>query len=100
MIEKCCICGNPYNENQLYNGVCTECIGQHRYDIDLCYNIGEKQTVSININGFLAKIFDAADIEEILREKLDEYNYKCLIDCRKFIIENIEDFKTHRKEGT
>ena len=87
---KCAVCGSEHLEDELFGGVCGECIDEYRKDFNSCYEIskGEKQT--IEINALLASLFDAGDIEQILKEYVIE---KCKdVDCTPFIDENIEWF--------
>ena len=83
----CEICGSEHLKEELYSGVCEECIDEHRKDFDSCYEIslGEKET--ININSLLASLFEPSDIEAIL---INHIKTNCPdIDCSKYIDNDI-----------
>ena len=81
----CEICGSEHLEEDLIGGVCDDCIDKHRYDIDMCFKVGKNDTENIEINCFLASIFDKTEIEEILFRELKEAEKCRKIDCEKFI---------------
>lgn len=82
---RCEICGSEHLEDELNGGVCDECIEEYRYDVDMCYKIGECDTDAVELNCFLASIFDKEEIEEILLKELKEAQKYRQIDCEKFI---------------
>lgn len=87
---KCAVCGSEHLEDELFGGVCGECIDEYRKDFNSCYEISKGEKQSIEINSLLASLFDAGDIEQILKEYVIE---KCKdVDCTPFIDENIEWF--------
>lgn len=87
---KCKVCGGEHLDEELFGGVCEECIDKYRKDFDSCYEISMGQKDEIKINYLLASLFDASKIEAILIEHIksnDPY-----IDCSKFIDEDISWF--------
>ena len=76
-------------EHELENGFCKECREAYRYDVDMCHRIGAHEKEPVSINCFLASVFSAEDIEEILFEVLKKAEK---VDCKKFIEENPDWF--------
>jgi hypothetical protein len=83
--KQCKICGSEHLKDELDGGVCEECIEKYRYDVDMCFNIGSKDTIEIELNGFLASMFDKQEIEEILLKELKEAQKCTPIDCNEFV---------------
>lgn len=81
----CAICGSEHLEEELSGGVCDECIDEYKYNIDMCYKIGSNDTDKVELNCFLASMFDKGEIEEILFEELAKTNKYNAIDCENFI---------------
>lgn len=85
----CDICGSEHLEDELNGGVCEDCIYEHRYDIETCFNIGANDPADIKINCFLSTMFSNKDIECILMKILRDSAKTNKVDCRKFIRGNI-----------
>lgn len=83
----CEICESAHLENELYGGVCIECIDGYRKDAEMCFKVSEGEKEQIKINAFLASIFDENDIEHILYEIVK--SEKGSLDCSKFIDEDL-----------
>lgn len=85
----CDICGSEHLEEDLNGGLCDECIDKYKHDVDMCYKIGAGDTEAIELNCFLASMFDKEEIEEILFRELKEREkyIKEFVrnDCEKFI---------------
>lgn len=81
----CSICGSEHLEEELSGGVCDECIDEYKYNIDMCYKIGSNDTDKVELNCFLASMFDKGEIEEILFEELAKANKYNAVDCIDFI---------------
>lgn len=81
----CAICGSEHLEEELNGGVCDDCIEKYQHDIDMCFNIGSNDTDNVELNCFLASMFDKKEIEEILFRELKEAQKYRQIDCEKFI---------------
>lgn len=88
----CEVCGVEHSEEDLLYGVCDKCIEERRYDVDMCYKIGENDTEKIELNCFLASMFDVAEIELILFNALKEAQKIEKVDCNEFINQDISWF--------
>ena len=87
---QCAVCGSEHLEDELFGGVCSECIDEYRKDFNACYEISIGETKEIKINALLASLFDVSDIEQILKEYIRE-KWKD-VDCSQFIDEDIQWF--------
>lgn len=83
--QQCQECGEWYTENELFSGLCENCIDAYKNDIKTCYEIGAKSLEEIEINSFLAEIFSKHEIEEILFRELKESNKIKSVDCSNYI---------------
>lgn len=81
----CKICNSECFEDELESDVCSECIEKYQYDIDMCFKIGANDTDKVELNCFLASMFEKEEIEEILFKKLKEEEKYKRVDCKKFI---------------
>lgn len=81
----CSVCDEKYCESQVIGDACDSCVEKYKNDIDMCYRIGEKDTDKVEINCFLANMFDAEDINRILYDVLLASSKKNKIDCTPFI---------------
>lgn len=87
---QCAVCGSEHLEDELFGGVCSECIDEYRKDFNSCYEISIGETKEIKINALLASLFDVSDIEQILKEYIRD-KWKD-VDCSQFIDEDIQWF--------
>lgn len=87
---QCAVCGSEHLEDELFGGVCSECIDEYRNDFNACYEISIGETKEIKINALLASLFDVSDIEQILKEYIRD-KWKD-VDCSQFIDEDIQWF--------
>ena len=87
---QCAVCGSEHLEDELFGGVCSECIDEYRKDFNACYEISIGETKEIKINALLASLFDVSDIEQILKEYIRD-KWKD-VDCSQFIDEDIQWF--------
>jgi reverse gyrase len=87
---KCKVCGGEHLDEELFGGVCEECINEYRKDFDSCYEISIGEKEEIKINSLLASLFDAGDIEAILVEHIKKNMPD--IDCSDYIDNDIERF--------
>ena len=87
---QCADCGSEHLEDELFGGVCSECIDEYRKDFNACYEISIGETKEIKINALLASLFDVSDIEQILKEYIRD-KWKD-VDCSQFIDEDIQWF--------
>lgn len=90
--RQCKMCGGEFLEDELFGGICQDCIDGYSYDIDMCYKIGECDKESIEINSFLANSFRQLEIETILYSVLKEREKIRKIDCKNYIYEDLEYF--------
>lgn len=83
----CCeLCGEPAPE--LFGGVCLNCIDSKRFDADFCLSL-DSRTEEVEINAFLASVFEPSEIENILRRELSKIE---TVDCSKFIDGDVDWF--------
>ena len=82
---RCAVCFSEHLEDELSGGVCEECIENYQHDIDMCLKAGANDTSEIELNCFLASMFDKEEIEEILFRELKEAEKYRQIDCGRFI---------------
>ena len=87
---QCAVCGSEHLEDELFGGVCSECIDEYRKDFNACYEISIGETKEIKINALLASLFDVSDIEQILKEYIRDKLKD--VDCSQFIDEDIQWF--------
>jgi hypothetical protein len=86
----CEICGSEHLDDELFGGVCEECIDEYRKDFDSCYEISLGEKEEIKINSLLASLFEPSDIEAIL---IKHIKTNCPdIDCSKYIDNDISWF--------
>lgn len=92
----CVVCGNEHREDDMHSGICEDCITMHGGDIDLCLKIGDRDKEDVEINSFIAHIFDEETINRILTEYVSEYSqnpFSRLSDCcESYMNECIEWF--------
>lgn len=79
----CEVCGSEHLPDELFGGVCEECIDKCRHDVDMCAEVGAENREEVKINSFLLSIFDGKDIEAILFEHLKERFSD--VDCSAYI---------------
>lgn len=99
----CEVCGGAFLADELNEGVCEECIEeeikQYSNDISGCFEIAKNDLKEIEINGFLANMFEVAAIEEILLNHLLERAKTENIDCTEYINEDKEWFVNQVLKG-
>lgn len=81
----CSICGSEHLEEDLNGGLCDECIDKYKNDIEMCFKIGKNDDDKVELNCFLASVFEKDEIEEILFGELKKLNKYVTVDCEKFI---------------
>jgi RecJ-like exonuclease len=81
----CAICGSEQLEENLNGGLCDECIDKYKNDIDMCFKIGKNDADKVELNCFLASVFEKSEIEELLFEELKKRNSHVKVDCEKFM---------------
>jgi DNA-directed RNA polymerase subunit RPC12/RpoP len=68
----CVFCGSEHLEEDLNGGLCDECIDKYKNDIEMCFKIGQNDDDKVELNCFLASVFDKEDIEKVLFRELKE----------------------------
>ena len=81
----CSICGSEHLEEDLNGGLCDECIDKYKNDIEMCFKIGKNDDDKVELNCFLASMFEKSEIEELLFEELTRKTKYVTVDCEKFI---------------
>ena len=81
----CEICGSEHLEDELFGGVCQECIDQYKTDLQMCYNIGKNDTLEVELNIFLAELFTKSEIEEVLMDALVKSHKIAKVDTDDFV---------------
>ena len=83
---QCAVCGSEHLPDELFGGVCEDCIDEYRKDFNSCYEFSSGEKTEIEINSLLASLFDVSDIEQILKEYIrDKWPD---VDCSQFIDED------------
>ena len=81
----CAICGSEHLEEDLNGGLCDSCIDNYKNNIDMCFKVGKNDDDNVELNCFLASMFEKSEIEELLFEELKKRNKYVTVDCEKFI---------------
>lgn len=81
--KQCEICGGEHLDDELFGGVCEECLDKARHNFNLCHKICGDEKWEIKINALLASLFDEGDIEQILMEYIAERWTD--VDCSSFV---------------
>lgn len=87
--KECIRCGRHCFEEDLVQGVCPQCAKEYidnlKYDIDKCYEYGERCKEKVEMNGFLVSLFNIAQLEKLLLRELKEIEKYSPINCESFI---------------
>lgn len=90
---KCEFCEGEFLEDELFGGVCQECIDGYKYDVETSMAIGDGEKLMIEINGFLAHIFSEREIESILYGAIKEKEKLFgAVDCSSYAYEDLFGF--------
>lgn len=68
--SKCKICGEWFDNEDLY-GICEGCLEEYE-TVGTALEIGENDTTSVEINGFVASVLSAEQINKILAKWVEE----------------------------
>lgn len=90
--KKCSICGGVFVDDDLFGGVCEECIEKHGKDIGMVLRVSSHQQEEIRLNCLFTNFFKKNEIEKILFEELTKKHLNGEIDFKKFIEDDIEWF--------
>lgn len=82
---RCELCGEAHLPDELHDGWCDDCIAEYNNDIETCYKVGAYDRRGVELNGLLADLFSANEIEEILFNILVERAKEADVDCSEFI---------------
>lgn len=101
IMKTCPICLRVYAEDVPEDLVCADCL-----KLNMTWGNAEKygsnRKVDVEINAFWAKLFTPSMIDEILREKADEYKsafpYMAREDTDNFFKDDLSDFADWLKE--
>ena len=97
--QPCSVCHSEQLKNDLYGGICKECLSKYENDLDICLKLGEVSKEDIEINSLLVTMFTQAEIEEILIRELKEAEKTAPVDCSSFVYDDLDWFgETLRKE--
>lgn len=99
---KCAKCGRFFEHDSMYEstplfGLCDACISKH-ITVEACKKVGDKHLRTVAINSFLAYVFDAAEIEDILVRELQDI-LLTTYDCADYLQE-MDDHCNVRGEVT
>lgn len=83
---KCELCGEVYSASELTEGVCDSCIDEYKHDHEMCFKVGERGKDAVLLNSFIATMFDADLIADVMFKHLKETMLGRKIDCSKFIL--------------
>jgi hypothetical protein len=86
----CQCCGGHFLKDELKDGRCEECIEEvfkeYRFgNVEKLYLISSDECESVDLNPFVAAMFSAAQINEILLKELLEQEKIRPVDCSAFI---------------
>ena len=82
---QCSVCGAEHIEDELEGGVCEDCIDLYKYDVNMCFRIGEKEPMEIELNSFLTSMYSVDEIEALLWHDILKTQKLCAVDCTPFI---------------
>lgn len=97
---KCEECNGFFIEEELHSDLCEECVKKKFYNIETCYKVGQESRLHIELNGFLASLFNGneAEIEDILIEAIKKSGKITFEDFDKFAKDGFEEFVWIAKE--
>ncbi len=97
---KCEECNEFFLEEELHSDLCEECVKKKFYNIETCYKVGRESRLHIELNGFLASLFNGneAEIEYILIEEIKKSGKITFEDFDKFAKDGFEEFVWIAKE--
>jgi hypothetical protein len=100
IMKKCPICLREYDDSMGYP-VCFVCLRENM-TFDTAEKYGDERKINVEVNAFWAKLFPAAMINDILREKADEYKsifpFMAREDTDNFFKDDLSDFADWLKE--
>lgn len=93
---ECKMCGEYFRESELHNGVCDECLYEHKRDYALLEKFAEEwyDNEPVELSPLITSTLTAEQINGILLRYIEERD----IDCSPFIKANSDDFADKLKE--
>lgn len=90
--KECLECGFEHFDDEMFSGICEDCINGYRKDFKTCYKIAKEgeDNEAVFLNALLTTIFTTSDIEQILLDFLEKNNPD--VDCIKYIERDKEWF--------
>lgn len=67
--EMCVCCGEYFKKDELTDGICEDCL-KEQMSVDNAIEAGNEAKVTVELNGFLASVFNESVIERLM---LDEF---------------------------
>lgn len=87
--KECSICGKAFVNDELFGGVCEDCIEKHGKNIDMAVKVGSHFKDSVYLNCIFTTFFDTNEIEKILFDELNKKHLNGEIDLKEFIDNDI-----------
>lgn len=88
--KTCIICGSEYLDEELWNGVCHDCVNDCKKDFEKVYELAKDEKVAVKINSLLASLLTPTEIERILYHHILATGEET--DCSEFIESDVEWF--------
>lgn len=86
---ECKVCGGLVSEDDLWGGVCGECIEKHT-NLDNCIEFGNEDKKKIEINGFILSLLTEEQINDILVRAIRDANTILPVDCSEYVANDID----------
>ena len=86
---ECKICGELMSEDDLWGGVCLECIDKHT-NLDNCIEFGNDDKRKVEVNGFIFSLLTEEQINDILVRIIRDANTITPIDCSEYVSDDYD----------
>jgi hypothetical protein len=101
---ECDCCGEYFTKDEMIDGVCKDCIekvvSRNKNNFKDCFLMcKDEEKASVEINLFLSEMFSQSQIEEILIKELLVTSAFGLVDCSRFLNDNVELLVKKMKSG-
>jgi hypothetical protein len=83
---KCELCGEIHFASERTEGVCDACIDEYKDDHEMCFRVGSHGKDAVLLNSFIAEMFDAELIEQVMFDFWKTSILGTTRDCSKFIL--------------
>lgn len=84
----CDVCGDYYALDDLEYYICEDCREEYK-TFEKAIEVGDKEKTQIEINGYLAYEFDELQIEDILKQELEESKRFVKLKYRDYLRDNL-----------